>query len=174
MKKYHSLLLYSAIALVTFFVVLVGMKIYFEFNSPKFRASDLSYTLKPSKTVLKVGEKISVPVYLNGRDAGKASAYDIKFYYDKDKFRLTKAIPGGFFDKYITIKWDQSQSWFALAQTPSKPRVPAMTNAPVLTLELTAIAKTEGTPVSTGASIVYLTNIDGFHPEPGTVNFSIK
>jgi hypothetical protein len=174
MKKSKNLVTYFAIFLVSVFVVLVGMKIYFEFNSPKFGTSNLSYSLTSTKTDLKVGDKVVVHLYLNGRDAGKASTYDVKLYYDPTKFRLNKTLPGGFFDKYITIKWDQENSWFALAQTPSKPRIMAQTVSPLLSLEFTAIGKSISTPISTGASIVYLTKTGGFHPDPRTVNFSIK
>lgn len=174
MKKNNSLFLYVGFALVALFFILVGLKIYFELNFPKLVVPELSYVLSPVKTDLKVGEKISVPVYLTGKDAGKTSAYDVKFYYDATKFKLTKTTPGGFFEKYITVKWDQSQAWYALALTPSTPRVEAQPTLPMLTLELTAIGKTTGTPVTTGTSTVYLTKTGGFHPQTGTVNFTIK
>jgi hypothetical protein len=173
-EKVKPFVLFLCIFAVSVFVILVGIRIYMELNSPKFKTPELSYNLAPTKTSLKVGEKVSVPLYLAGKDAGKTSAYDVKFYYDATKFKVTKVTPGGFFEKYITVKWDQNQAWFALAMTPSKPKIEANSGSAILTLELTAIAKTAATPVSTGTSLVYLTKTGGFHPEAATVNFSIK
>lgn len=173
-KKSNKFALTFGVILASLFVILVGLKIYLELRSHNAMSKDLTYVLKPSKTDLKVGEKVSVPVYLSGKDAAKVSAYDIKLYYDPTKLKLTKVIPGGFFEKYITVKWDQKQSWYALALTPSETNTESRPDLPILTLELTAVAKSEGTQVTTGISTVYVTKTGGFQPKSGSVNINIK
>lgn len=167
-------ILYAVLGVLVLVIILAGFKVFLVSRTPKVETPELTYILSPTKTELKVGEKVSIPVYLTGKDASRVSAYDLKMFYDSTKFKPTKVTPGGFFDKYITVKWDQSQSWFALAQSPSNPRVPAQASLPVVTLELTAVAKVDSTQVATNASIVYLTKTGGFHPATGTVNFKIK
>jgi hypothetical protein len=174
MKRSKSiLLLYSVVALATLFFVLVGLGVYSSLNKPTLNTPQLSYSLIPSQTNVKVGDKIYVPVYLNGRDAYRVTAYDVKLYYDPTNLRLTKVTPGGFFEKYLTVKWDQKNNWYALAMTPGNPRVLAQPTLPILILELTTIRTTPSTPVSTVTSQVYLTKTGGFHPKMGTVSFSI-
>lgn len=175
MKINTKLLTYVGVVLLTFIVLFVAFKTYYRSN-PNVSAPELVYTLKSDKEVVKVGEKISLQVYLTNKEAEKVNAFDIKLYYDPKFFRLEKATPGMFFEKYITIKWDQSQSWFALAQTPDEKgqRQITNTNSPVINLELVATDKTESTQISTGASTVYLTQMGGFHPQMGTMNLKIE
>jgi hypothetical protein len=115
-----------------------------------------------------------VPVYLTGTGASQVSAFDIKFYFDPAKFKLTDATPADFFTNYLTIKWDKDNAWFALARSPSTETPTTQVKSPLLTLKLTAIAKSSSTPVSTTASVVYITKIGGVHPTAGTINFEIK
>ncbi len=135
---------------------------------------DLKYALSPSKTVYNVGDKITVPVYLAGVDAGRVTAFDIKFAYDNTKLKLDSAVPGNFLAKYITVKWDTDSAWFALALSPTNPRTDPQPSAAVMTLEFTALAKTSSSSVSTGVSTVYVTKTGGFHPQTGTVDLTIN
>lgn len=176
MKTNTKFLTYAGIVLLTTIAVLTVLKVYYRANPSKLPAPELVYSVKSDKSVLKVGQKLTVQVYLNNKDAEKINAYDLKMYYDPKKLRLEKATPGMFFEKYITIKWDQSQSWFALAQTPDEigQKQITNTNSPIINLELVATDKTESTQISTGASTVYLTQMGGFHPQMGTMNLKIE
>lgn len=174
MQNSKSFMLFLAIGLLTIFSILYVVRMG---NAPARlvnKNADLTYLLTPLKTDLKVGEQISIPVYLTGRDAYKTTAFDIKMYYDNTKFNLDRVTPGVFFDKYITVKWDEQNAWFALALSPSTPRVSADPTKPMLMLELTAIAKSQGAIVSSGTSTVYLTKMGGFTPKTNEVKFIIK
>ena len=174
MKLSKSLLALFLVAFLAIFVVGVALKVYWSVSNPAPTASKLAYVLKPSVTDAKVGDKITVPVYLLGQDAANVTALDVRFTYDATKLKLVSSVPGTFFEKYLTVKWDQKTAWFALAMTPSTPKKQALPASPILTLEFTAIGKTDSASLSTGASTVYVTKTGGFHPQTGTVSFSIK
>lgn len=164
MKSSKQLPLYfilGALLLVGLIVATVSMQNKKELlpKTPK-----LSYSLKPTKTELKVGERITMPIYLLEQDAAKAIAYDIKIDYDKSKLKLVSATPGGFLEKYMTVKWDLEDAWFAIAVSPTKPIPQARIDQPLLTLEFVAMAKSDSTLVSTGTTTVYVSNTGGFRP----------
>lgn len=173
-KQKSTLLLALAFCFAAVFILLVALKVYYEMSPKKLESPALTYVLSPTKQDLKVGETVLVPVYLTGAGAGKVSAFDIKVYYDSSKFKLVDATPGDFFSDYLTIKWDKDNAWFALALSPSREKPVTQFTSPLLTLELEAMAKSASTPVSTTASVVYVTKIGGIHPAVGTVNFKIK
>lgn len=170
-RKFFSI---SSIIFAVIFVFLVIIRVYYTFNPPVPRQPAISYKITPSVSSLKVGDKTYIPVYLSGFGVSKVRAFDIKFYYDQSKFKLTNAMPGDFFANYLTVKWDKKDGWFALASSPSTAKTPVELNSPIITIELTAIAKSESTPVSTGTSTVYLTKIGGYHPPTTTTYLNIK
>ena len=165
---------FIAIGVAIFFVVLVALAVYYQANPPENTKPNITYILKPEKTDLKIGEVVLVPVYLDGVGATKVTAFDIKLYYDATKFKLTNTSPGGFFPKYVTIKWDEANTWFALALTPASPKLTSQINSPLLTLELTAIAPSKSTVLSSGTSTLYITKMGGLQPKSNSVNFSIN
>ncbi len=173
-KTVRSILLILAIALLSIFIVGVALKVYWNVTAPKTPKVNLSYVLKPSKTSLKVGEKVSVPVYLSGDNIDKATAFDVKFTYDTKSLKLTGVTPGTFYNKYIKVKWDQKNAWFALAITPSASVKTANPDSPLITLEFTAIVKSTSAGVSTGNSTVYIAKTGGFHPQSGKTAFGIQ
>ena len=170
-SKFLSTLL---IIFVAVFAVGVGLKVYWSMANSKPVTPKLAYVLRPSKTEIKVGEHVTVPVYLTGDDTPRVSAFDIKFNYDTTKLKLVSAVPGTFFDKYLTVKWDQKTSWFALAMNPSTKKTPPTLTSPILTLEFIGVQKTDSTAVSTGVSTVYVTETGGFQPTSDSTNFIIK
>ena len=174
MKLSRSFILVLAVGLLTIFVVSVAIKVYWDVNHPSVPAPKLSYTLSPSQTSLKVGSKVSVPVYLSGSSATNTTAFDVKFSYDATKLKLTGATAGTFFTKPLTVKWDLNNAWFALAINPTGATTAAELNSPLLTLQFTAIGKSASTVVSTGDSTVYLSKTGGFNPKTGAVDLSIN
>ena len=174
MKLSRSLVIFVVVGFFAVFVGAVAFRIYRSVNAPSpAPVSSMSYKLIPDKTELKVGQKVSVPVYLSGDGSTNTTAFDVKFYYDSTKLKLTGATPGTFFDKYLTVKWDLKEAWFALAMSPA-PDKKATATSPLVTLEFTAVAKSPSVSVSTGASTVYVAKTGGFHPQSGTVNFTIN
>jgi hypothetical protein len=168
--------LLGVVGVLVLVLVLVFGKNYFNKSKtvPTDTTSEYSYSLSPSATDLTVGDKISIPLYINGENASSISAYDIKLYYDSSKLQLTDATPGNFFEKYITVKWEPKSAWFALAVVPGNPLKMADTDSPLMTLNFTAIAKTNETSVSTGTSTIYVSKTGGFHPQSDTVNLTIN
>jgi len=174
MKLSRSFILILVVGLLTVFVVSVAIKVYWDVNHPPVPAPQLMYTLSPSQTNLKLGDKVSIPVYLSGTGATEANSFDVKFNYDTTKLKLTGATAGAFFAKPLTVKWDLKNSWFALAITPASPAVPIELNSPLMTLQFTAIGKSTSTVVSTGDSTVYVSKTGGFHPKTGAINLNIN
>ncbi len=174
MKLSRGLALILASIIFVVFVSAIAYKVSVSIKENKVGADMLAYSLSPEKTNYKVGDKISVPVYLDGNEVENATAYDVKFIYDTNKLRLTNATPGTFYDKYLTVKWEPKEAWFALAMTPEKPQKQAHSNLPLMTLEFTALSKTSGTQISTATSTVYVAKTGGFHPKAGKVTLTIQ
>lgn len=170
----NPVIAYLIMAFVVVFVLSVAGKLILSFKSDKVIATDMAYVLTPPESEYAVGDTISVPVYLSGDETENATALDIKFKYDKKKLELTGATPGQFYDKYLTVKWDDSAAWYALAMTPSEE--PRFTNpeSPVLTLEFRAIAPASATNITTDSSTVYIANTGGFHPQTGKATIKIQ
>jgi hypothetical protein len=174
MKLSRSLLLFLTVGLVTVFVVAVAAKIYVSVQSSKVGNDSMFYTLSPEANELKVGEKVLVPVYLDGENVETATAFDVKFTYDPKKLKLTKSTPGKFYDKYLTVKWEDKEAWYALAMTPTSPKTTTNPEEPLLILEFTAIANTPSTVIQTETSTVYIAKTGGFHPQTGRATITIQ
>ncbi len=174
MKLSRSLILFLAVGLVTVFAVSVALKIFLTVKPSQKQTATLSYVLTPAKTDLKVGDKITVPVYLNGDNAVSATAFDVKIKFDATKLKLTHSTPGTFYDKYLTVKWDDKLGWYALAMSPTTPKKLTHPELPLLTLEFIAIGKSSSAFVTTDASTVYVAKTGGFHPQSGKTTFTIQ
>ena len=174
MKLSKSLILVLVVGLLTVFVVSVAIKVYWDVNHPFVPTPVLSYKLSPSQTALKLGSKVSIPVYLTGTGTSGITAFDVRVSYDATKLKLTGATAGTFFTKPLTVKWDLENAWFALAVNPISQTTPADLNSPLLTLQFTTIAKSASTVVSTGDSTVYVSKTGGFHPKTGVVDLNIN
>jgi hypothetical protein len=165
---------YLIAAFVIVFVLAVAGKIVISLTNGPVKASDMAYTLTPVESEYSVGDTISIPVYLNGDETENATALDIKFKYDKKKLQLVSATPGQFYDKYLTVKWDDEAAWYALAMTPSEEPRYSNPESPVLTLEFTALEATPATNITTDSSTVYIANTGGFHPQTGKATIKIQ
>lgn len=163
-----------SIGVIIVLVTLFALKNYLQIKKPTVLVPNMNYVLSPDKVTISVGEKLTIPVYLTGTGTDGVTAYDIKFYYDRSKLRLNSTKPGNFFEKYMTIKWDQENAWYALAMSPGKPKQPANTSSPLLVLEFTALTKSDSAEVKTDTSMVYVSQTGGFRPKAGIVELRIK
>lgn len=170
---FNKPLYYFGVTLFTLFVLAVAAKFVMEYTRTA-AYSKLTFSLKPNKTQLSPGEKVMVPVYLNGENLDQVTAMDLTFNYDKSKLRLEKATAGTFYEKYLTVKWDDKAAWYAIAMSPETAVSAPEGNDPVMTLEFTAIAKTDSTTISTGTTTVYVAKTGGFHPKTGQTTISVK
>lgn len=174
LKLPRTFLSFVLLLFFSIFVVAVAFQVYLAWRLPKPVAPNLSFSMPLNQTTYKVGQKILLPLYIQGTMAEKITAFDVKLNYDPSKLRLVTATPGSFFEKYFTIKWDKKETWFALAKTPVKPEKLASVSSPLLTLEFVVLSKTDSATVSTGTSTVYVANTGGFRPNGGHVNLNLK
>lgn len=174
------------IVMVVVVSVLMGAYIVFS-RPPAFKPSQnnpapvqtqqqaISVVIDAKQTNISVGNKVLVSVYLRGQDAEKITAFDFKLDYDKTKLKLVEAIPGGFFNKYIQVKWDLAAGWFSEAVNPSETRTNAKPELPVMTLEFTALSRSGSTLLSIKSdSLIYISGLGGESPISQNISFTIK
>lgn len=134
----------------------------------------LNFSLNPSSTVVKQGNKVTLSVYITGQNADKVSAFDVRLNYDKNKLNLVSATPGGFFGKYIEIKWDKNMAWFAQSVNPSEQNTTTPDpTLPAVVLDFTATDKGNVDISVDEKSAVYVSNVGGFYPT-GKVSLTVN
>lgn len=172
-KNSRRVYVFLATALFVVFAVSVAVKAYLTINELADTKTKLSYSLKADKSEVQRGDKVSVSLFLEGHESASTIAFDVKIGFDKKKLKLVKATPGDFFAKYLTVKWDEETSWFALAQAPNS-QSPIDPDRPLVTLEFTALEGSPETEIKTLESTVYISKVGGFKPQSGGVVLKLQ
>lgn len=175
MGKNKNIIIYLLAAVGIVFLLSLSVKFKKEKPNPVEKTGyDLKYILSTKNNSVATGDNFEVYLYLKGNDAAKVSAYDFKLYFDPDKLKLNSATPGNFIEKYMTIKWDLQNPWFAIAMSPSSKDKVALPEQPVAIFEFAALDKSGNFTISTANSTVYLANTGGAAPETATLEIKIN
>lgn len=174
--KLSKIIILSALAVLVLGITsfFITRKILTTNRTSPLSQSHLSFYIKPQTKALKEGEEFNVPIYLNGTDAQKVTALDIKFAFDKNFLKLVSATPGTFIDPVMKIKWDEENAWFALSKNPGTTAMSDPTS-PILTLKFIALSNSSDVRLSIQeTSTVYISETGGATPNIDSVIFSVE